>query len=42
MGQYHPCYRAEEYPPLRRRLSPGEYQDALASARRHGLRRLAT
>jgi len=40
MDQYHPCYRAEEHPPLDRPLNPGEYQAALAAAARLGLHRL--
>jgi putative pyruvate formate lyase activating enzyme len=40
MGQYRPCYRAAEYPPLDRWLTPAEFTEALELARRHGLRRL--
>jgi putative pyruvate formate lyase activating enzyme len=40
MDQYHPCYRADEYPPLNRPLTPEEYAAALAAAERHGLHRL--
>jgi putative pyruvate formate lyase activating enzyme len=39
MDQYHPCYRADGYPPLDRSLSPEEYALALAEARRAGLHR---
>ena len=39
MGQYGPCYRADEYPPLDRAVT-AEYRAALAIAERHGLRRL--
>ena len=39
MDQYHPCYRADGYPPLDRSLSPAEYAQALAEARRAGLHR---
>jgi putative pyruvate formate lyase activating enzyme len=39
MDQYHPCYRADRYPPLDRSLSPEEYALALAEARRAGLHR---
>ncbi|MEA3275551.1 MAG: radical SAM protein [Pseudomonadota bacterium] len=39
MDQYHPCYRADRYPPLDRSLSPEEYARALADARRAGLHR---
>ena len=37
MGQYHPCYRAERYPALRRRLTREEYAAAVAAARAAGL-----
>jgi putative pyruvate formate lyase activating enzyme len=40
MDQYHPCYRADEYPPLARSLSKEEYTAALQLARRSGLTRL--
>jgi putative pyruvate formate lyase activating enzyme len=40
MDQYHPCYRAEEYPPLDRPLRPGEFDEAVAHADRLGLGRL--
>lgn len=40
MDQYHPCYRANEYPPLNRRLDSQEYQEALQAARSLGLHRL--
>jgi putative pyruvate formate lyase activating enzyme len=40
MDQYHPCYRADEYPPLNRPLESAEFAHALALARQHGLRRL--
>ncbi len=40
MDQYHPCYRADEYPALARRLTPTEYEHALALARHYGLERL--
>ena len=40
MDQYHPCYRADEYPPLDRRLQRDEFRQALARAERHGLQRL--
>lgn len=40
MDQYHPCYRADEYPPLDRRVSASEYQAAVQSARDCGLTRL--
>ena len=40
MDQYHPCYRADRYPPLDRRPSRQEYEEALAVAERYGLRRM--
>jgi len=40
MGQYRPCYRAGEHPGLDRPITRIEFSEALASARRHGLRRL--
>lgn len=40
MDQYYPCYRADEYPPLDRRLTPAEYAAALKAARELGLTRL--
>ena len=40
MDQYRPCYRADELPPLDRRLRRSEFQAALAQARKHGLHRL--
>jgi putative pyruvate formate lyase activating enzyme len=39
MDQYHPCYRADRYPPLDRSISPQEYAQALTDARRAGLHR---
>lgn len=40
MDQYRPCYRADENPPLDRRITVAEYQAALRSARECGLTRL--
>lgn len=37
MDQYHPCYRADEYPPLDRPLTAAEYQEALGLAARYRL-----
>ncbi len=39
MDQYRPCYRAEEFPDLARRITRQEYRDAMAAARRNGLHR---
>jgi putative pyruvate formate lyase activating enzyme len=38
MDQYRPCYRADEHPPLDRRLKTSEYAAALAQAKRLDLR----
>jgi putative pyruvate formate lyase activating enzyme len=40
MDQYYPCYRADENPPLDRRLTAEEYHAAQQAAERLGLRRL--
>jgi putative pyruvate formate lyase activating enzyme len=40
MDQYRPCHQAREHEPLARRPSPAELREALAAARRAGLRRL--
>jgi len=40
MDQYYPCYRATENPPLDRRLTSDEYQEALTLAEKYGLTRL--
>jgi putative pyruvate formate lyase activating enzyme len=40
MDQYHPCYRAAEYPPLERLLSAAEFLQALNMTERFGLWRL--
>lgn len=39
MTQYHPCYRAEEYPELARRITYNEYSQVAEYARRLGLHR---
>jgi putative pyruvate formate lyase activating enzyme len=39
MDQYRPCYKAPELPPLDRRITPEEYQQALQQARGAGLHR---
>jgi len=38
MDQYRPCWKAWEHPPLDRRLYPEEFQQALESARKSGLK----
>jgi putative pyruvate formate lyase activating enzyme len=40
MDQYHPCYKALEHPPLDRRITAGEYEEAIRAALRAGLRRI--
>ena len=40
MDQYHPCYRADEYPAVDRPITTEEYQHATDLARRAGLERL--
>ncbi|MCW8962759.1 MAG: radical SAM protein [Gammaproteobacteria bacterium] len=40
MDQYHPCYRADDNPPLDRNLRPDEYQEALDLAVKYGLNKL--
>jgi putative pyruvate formate lyase activating enzyme len=40
MDQYHPCGNAAKYPPLDRRISRDEYEDALSAAREEGISRL--
>ncbi|WP_455197350.1 radical SAM protein [Kaarinaea lacus] len=40
MDQYHPCYRADEYPAVDRPITTEEYQHARDLARRAGLERL--
>lgn len=39
MDQYRPCYRARQYPPLDRPITPREYEEAMEAARRAGLHR---
>jgi len=38
MGQYRPMFRANEYPPLDRRITPAEFNQAMRWAREAGLR----
>jgi putative pyruvate formate lyase activating enzyme len=40
MEQYHPCFKAAQYPPLHRRLTREEFDAALVMAHEAGLRRL--
>ncbi len=40
MDQYHPCYRAYDHPPLRRRITAKEYAEAVKFALSAGLSRL--
>jgi putative pyruvate formate lyase activating enzyme len=40
MDQYRPCFRAREYSELDRRITPREYDEAVASVRDAGLWRL--
>jgi putative pyruvate formate lyase activating enzyme len=40
MDQYHPAYRATEFPDLNRRITPEEYHQVIAMAKNFGLTRL--
>ena len=40
MAQYHPAYRAREYPELNRRIRPEEYRAVITMAAELGLKRL--
>ena len=40
MDQYHPCYRADDNPPLDRNLSLNEYQEAQGLAEKYKMKRL--
>lgn len=40
MDQYHPCFKAFEYPEISRRISTREYQDAINLALKAGIKRL--
>jgi len=40
MDQYHPCYRAFDHPPLSRRITGGEFKDAVRLALEAGLKRI--
>jgi len=40
MAQFRPCGEAMEHPPLNRRITPAEYEEALRMAHEEGIRRL--
>jgi len=40
MAQYYPCYKAQDHPPLDRRITNQEYRRAMDYAKKAGLRRL--
>ena len=40
MDQYHPCYRADENPPLDRCLTTDEFNEALQLTKKYGITRL--
>jgi putative pyruvate formate lyase activating enzyme len=40
MDQYHPCYKAFEHPPLNRRVTKKEYDDAVNYALKAGMKRI--
>jgi putative pyruvate formate lyase activating enzyme len=40
MDQYHPAYRAREFPDLNQRITPEEYHQVIAMAKKFGLTRL--
>jgi putative pyruvate formate lyase activating enzyme len=40
MDQYHPCGSANKHPPLNRRITRAEYEEALSAAREEGITRL--
>lgn len=40
MDQYRPCFKAADYPPLNRRITAEEFNEAVAIAREEGLWRL--
>ncbi|MBE9503951.1 MAG: radical SAM protein [Proteobacteria bacterium] len=39
MDQYHPCYQAERFPEINRRITSEEYSEAITSAKSFGLHR---
>src|SRR4030042_5554223 len=40
MDQYHPCFKAFDYPPLNRRITQQEYANAVQMAIDAGLKRI--
>ncbi len=40
MDQYHPAYKAKDFPALNRRITSQEYSDALNLAKKYGIHRL--
>jgi putative pyruvate formate lyase activating enzyme len=40
MDQYYPCYKAFDHPPLDRRITTGEYTEAIKMALNAGLKRI--
>jgi len=40
MDQYHPCYKAFDHPPLDRRITGKEYEDAIEYALKAGIKRI--
>lgn len=42
MAQYHPCYKAKDYPELNRRINSAEYEKVLKWAEELGLRNVLT
>lgn len=40
MDQYHPCFKASGHPPLDRRITTGEYEEAIKAALKAGLGRI--
>jgi len=40
MDQYHPCCKAADHPPLNRRITKEEFNEAVAIAQEEGLWRL--
>lgn len=40
MDQYHPCFKAFDHPPLNRRITKKEYENALKMAIKAGLKRI--